>query len=478
MFVSKPLRPIFCLLIMVILAACMPVTPQEPGSNPNAPLKPATPTPEIFNPLDPSPTPARSDLPLTCQVTDLNVFIDRAAGYCFAYPLDFSPGDERSGQPIVLGPALDDNPEPLRASLAVDLLPVPGGSDLTALVDGYLASLGELPWAIERLPLTLGGAPAEMLEPVPGLGSARVVLLLHGDTLFNLTFHPVGIEAANTDLEALYQTVTGSFAFLVNPDETAGTRRTVTWFEFGETISVSFDPLLAPWVIARTAPAVQPSGQILYAEAHPANAEFVFYGFYGGRVYDLPLFPVDNRLAQVKIFRTEDFPGYGDDHPSGFTGQLEALKVLIADGVGSDRCESPHSGASGPLPYLPWINMAQTFCAQPQILEFAGGRGVRYITQFSQGPGPVLDQQVFYTFQGLTDDGRFYIAAFFPTETGIFPVEPPPCPECGDADYNPFDAWAAVLSDQLRLLNAVSGAEFSPDLALLDDLIASIRIGE
>jgi hypothetical protein len=48
----------------------------------------ATPTPEVFIPLNPSPTPSDSDLPLTCQVTDLNVSLDRAAGYCFGLHLE------------------------------------------------------------------------------------------------------------------------------------------------------------------------------------------------------------------------------------------------------------------------------------------------------------------------------------------------------------------------------------------------------
>jgi len=478
MSAGKYLRPLLYLVFTIGLAACMPVAPQEPGSNPGAVSDPATPTPEVFNPLDPSPTAPDSDLPLTCQVTDLNVFIDRAAGYCFAYPAHFGLRERPTDKPAVLGPARDDGPDPLRASLEIDLLPVPAGSDLAALTDAYLASIGEPPWPVERTRMSLGGEPAEMLEPVPGRGSSRIVLLVHGEDLFTLAFHPVDADLAKRDLADLYQTVTGSFAFLSEPDASTRTSRAVTWFEFGETIHLSYDPLLAPWVVARTAAAVPPSDQILYAEAHPASAEFVFYGYDGGRLFDLPLLPIDNRYAQVKVFRTEDFPGYGDDHPSGFTGQLGALKDLLAEGVDPARCEKPYLTEQGSLPYLPWINMAQTFCAQLEIVAFDGGQGIRYITQFAQGPGPVLEGQVFYTFQGLTDDGRFYIAAFFPVSTGVFPTEPPTSPECCDADTDPVEVWAEVLAEQLVQLNALPGDLFTPDLAQLDDLVASIRIGE
>ncbi len=50
--------------------------------------------------LDPSPTPSDSTLPLTCQVTDLKVYINEMDGYCFAYPMRFTLGDQPSDQPV------------------------------------------------------------------------------------------------------------------------------------------------------------------------------------------------------------------------------------------------------------------------------------------------------------------------------------------------------------------------------------------
>ena len=131
-----------------------------------------------------------------------------------------------------------------------------------------------------------------------------------------------------------------------------------------------------------------------------------------------------------------------------------------------------------PLPFLPWVNYQQVFCSQPSVVEFNSGKGIRYITYFSQGPNPVLDYEVFYTFQGLTDDDQFYISAFFPVTTGIFPVEPPPCPRCGDADYNPIDDLNAILGEQLNQLNGLSAQGFSPSLDLLDDVVSSIQISQ
>jgi hypothetical protein len=90
----------------------------------------------------------------------------------------------------------------------------------------------------------------------------------------------------------------------------------------------------------------------------------------------------------------------------------------------------------------------------------------------------VLDREVFYTFQGLTDDGHFYVAAFFPVETGIFPEEPPACTQCADPNYDPVAEWTRVLSDQLTQLNAQAEDQFAPSLTVLDNLIESIQIGQ
>src|SRR4026208_689226 len=69
-------RTFFLALIFILLYGCI--------SNPNA-SQPATSTPEGMARLNPSPTDSNNTLPLTCQVTDLNVYINAANGYCLAY---------------------------------------------------------------------------------------------------------------------------------------------------------------------------------------------------------------------------------------------------------------------------------------------------------------------------------------------------------------------------------------------------------
>ena len=436
-------------------------------------------TPEIFIGLAPSPTPPDSSLPLTCQVTDLGVYVNEEWGYCFAYPGTFALDTSNAVEGVLAlyGPTLEDSTNPVRASLEITAQAVPEGSNFTRLVDAYVMSFRELSEPLLREPGMLGGRYTEILEPVPGLLSSRVMIALHNNTLYTLRFHPSDLEITKADLDALTQTVTGSFVFLPRISNPVSQLQTVSWYEFGQNISLSYDSILAPWVDAWTVPALPLDGEILFAEAHPTYAQIRFLGFQGGRPYDLPLLPFEDRMAQVRVFPTADFPGFGDDSPKGFVNQMRALKDLLETGVDPARCAQPLAGKPG-LPYLPWINMQQTFCAQPQIVEFSGGKGIRFLTYYSQGPNPVLDQQVFYTFQGLTGNEQFYVAAFFPVETGIFPTEPPACTQCADPNYDPFAEWNALLADQLTQLNAQPEDKFAPSLQLLDEVIKSIYVGK
>lgn len=456
------------LLAVILLAACVPpanIDSTEPPS-----VEPATPTPEVFNPLNPSPTPSTSALPLSCQVTDLKVYVNEAAGYCFAYPENFDL-DERQAPDIVglYSPALDQTLEPVRAGLGITVLPLPEGSDLNRLVDAYLAqaSLQNLPWSIERSSLALGGQPAVQLEDVPGGARSRLLMALHQDVLFMLHFIPLHVVVAEADFAALFQTVTGSFAFYKEADRAQlnSGLHAVRWYEYGQTITLTVDPRLAPLAEAVTVSAV-PLGEGLFSESHPAYVQFRLLGFQGGQPYDLPLAPVENRLAQVMVFQTADFANFDNDTPYDFPSQQQALADLLQTGITPERCDQPLAGYEQALPFLPWLNAQQVFCTQPKVIEFASGQGLRYLTHYAQGPSPILDHQVFYTFQGLTHDGRFYIAAFFPVTTGVFPTE-------AQANIDPNDL--ATLTEKITALNNLAEADFAPSLTSLDALIGSLQ---
>jgi len=143
--------------------------------------------------------------------------------------------------------------------------------------------------------------------------------------------------------------------------------------------------------------------------------------------------------------------------------QIETLRNLLAE-----RGTIP----TGELPLLPLTNSAQVFHAQAQYLEFGNSQGLRFISQHSQDPHPImLSQELFYTFQGFTDDDAYYVAAFFPLTTAVLPdkIEV----EDWDAFHADYDAY---LSETTAVLDQLPATEFTPDLTLLDAVVTSLQI--
>jgi hypothetical protein len=469
--------------LCLLLAACTPAVALEPVvTGEPAPTAAVEPTATLEPPAAPAPTASPAPTPAApqaCIVPGQQTYTQER--YCFAYPADFTLEEHKeSGVTILYGQALDEGPDPVRVSMGVSMQRVPPGSNLARLVDDFRSQnyLQGLPWEIVRTAHVLGGEPAESLDDLPGRLSYRQVMAIHGEILYTLIFNPSDNPAAHADLERLFETVMGSFTFLegaAQPLPDPGPQ-VVSWFEFEHRFTLTYDPSLALWSEPWTTAAVPLGPEVMFADSHPSYAQFRFLGLRGGMVYQLP-YPL--RAAEVMVFRTADFTSYDQDLPTDFLGQQEALSGLLRDGLDPQACahsmvevevETPFL-----LPFLPWVHSKQLLCAQPLEIEFSGGRGIRYLTHFTPAPGPVLEGTVFYTFQGLTEDGQFYVSAVFPVMTGIFPINPPvDYPGCID----PATAGdcAALLAEGLAKLGAQPGSTFDPTLETLDALVRSIRI--
>jgi hypothetical protein len=145
--------------------------------------------------------------------------------------------------------------------------------------------------------------------------------------------------------------------------------------------------------------------------------------------------------------------------------RVTALQSLISGGT---------PGAAE-LPVLPIQNAAQQFHARYQVIPFANGSGTRYITQYAQFFDPINNHDMFYTFQGLSSDGKYWISAILPVSNPVLPADGtnPPNGQSWDDFGNNFPTYIADITTQL---NAQPMENFSPGIAMLDALVASIRI--
>jgi hypothetical protein len=125
------------------------------------------------------------------------------------------------------------------------------------------------------------------------------------------------------------------------------------------------------------------------------------------------------------------------------------------------------------MPFLPLVNAKQVMHAHIQYLDFKNGQGVRYLTEFSQGIVPINNYELIYTYQGLTSDGQYYVAAVLPVNHPSLPAdgkvtgkEPPEF----NTDYPTY------LANVARALDPQAANTYTPDLTQLDAMMRSLEI--
>ena len=134
------------------------------------------------------------------------------------------------------------------------------------------------------------------------------------------------------------------------------------------------------------------------------------------------------------------------------------------------------------LPVLPFLNEIQTFAAKIQVMPFQNGQGVRFLTEYGQSATSANNQDLFYQFQGLTDDGMDYITAVLPiTSTDLSESnDPAAAVPMGGVDFptmgDPNADWEGYYTAVTELLNATPLENFYPAIDQLDALIKSIQV--
>jgi Leucine-rich repeat (LRR) protein len=163
---------------------------------------------------------------------------------------------------------------------------------------------------------------------------------------------------------------------------------------------------------------------------------------------------------QILIYPAEEFRAMSEVA----SRRIESLQEILS--------ERPMT-LTGEIPFLPLINAAQVFQAQIQYLDFQSGSGVRFITQYSQEAIPIINQSIFYTFQGLSNDGAYYIAALFPVSAPVLPDE---LELSTEESISIGENYATYLSEIVQALESLPDSEYEPDLTLLDEIIQTLEV--
>ena len=129
---------------------------------------------------------------------------------------------------------------------------------------------------------------------------------------------------------------------------------------------------------------------------------------------------------------------------------------------------------------LPQALINGVISAQVQEVQFQSGRGVRYLTQVNQVPVPINSKGLFYYFQGLTTDGRYFVQVILPVYAPFLPTDDSPnSPAPADGvpfDWNNYNSLPQYLDAVTQKLNTAVSGDFTPRLAHLDKLVQSILV--
>ena len=216
------------------------------------------------------------------------------------------------------------------------------------------------------------------------------------------------------------------------------------------TVTVSVDVSgVAQDFTSQVIEAVSPSADGPWWEAMPQYTLLTLQGY-----------PTPAHLLETQIFV---FPVEGLSVNESTAGMVESLQALLQSQQAGDR-----------MPYLPLYNAAQVMHAQVSYLDFKNGRGVRYLTQFDQAPLPINNYELHYTFQGLTSDGKYYVAAVLPVNLPALPMDA--SVDLNNPPANFMEDFPTYLSDTVDMLNGQPAGAFSPDLSALDAMIESLEI--
>lgn len=161
--------------------------------------------------------------------------------------------------------------------------------------------------------------------------------------------------------------------------------------------------------------------------------------------------------------------------------------TVLSEGAG--RCiaklQAILNGSAAPmsdnLPCIASFNAGQLFAAQIRTVKFANGSGVRFLTEYGQYFATANNHDLFYQFQGLTDDGKYYILAILPVSHPLlaFDDNPETIPPTGGIPFPGYDNESAMIAyydDVILLLDSAADQAFQPALTSLDALIQSINI--
>lgn len=344
---------------------------------------------------------------------------------------------EKCGRPVTI----TATPEPVPPPVTDVPAPAGGGSKkwlafglVGAVIAGVIicAAVGLLGWYFfQQFGDKTGQVSTEDSQVVPVIETSKV---------------PAAVATATT---AALQPATLQPTAVVLPVTAVPVNNTQTFASHG--ISFAYDTSLATDFDIELVEE-QSGGAVMEWEAMPQHLQLIVRGYPQTE---------SSLQAGISLFPVEDYyrvnPNIGDNHAT----LQQMLMMRRTDDL------------PDPLPFFLFWNAGQVIAVKVAYIDFEGGSGVRYLTQYASDVYPINNLGLFYSFQGLTDDGKTLISAVMPVSNPILPD-----PQIILADPAFYDEHETYLEVVKADLTAQPDDSFSPSLELLDELFAPLQVEE
>ncbi len=178
------------------------------------------------------------------------------------------------------------------------------------------------------------------------------------------------------------------------------------------------------------------------------------------RVIDLQGYPLTNTFLQPKI-HIIPAPDY----------------FIMAEGAlmtGNELMEMMESRDTHPksLPILPLVNAAPVMIARVNYIETEQLHGVEAVTLLAQSFAVINNYSMIYTFQGITNDEKYWIGIVLPVTQNSLPADDSVIP---GGDFQAFaDQYETYSSEVEATLDSAALGSFSPTYDVIQGVINSI----
>jgi hypothetical protein len=258
-------------------------------------------------------------------------------------------------------------------------------------------------------------------------------------------------------------------------------------------VSFSFEPSLASSVEVATIPAVLEG---MPADIVPEHPSFTLRGYPRLKSMalgdpELKVFPIAKFREAVSTASKEDaknvvYPSNPPDWTTYFDEEVRTLKLLLAAKPSQVRVglflakARGEPGCSAKMPFLPMYEACMTFVTHLGYVNFKNGKGVFFLTQWDRETTQISNEGLRYVYQGITDDGRYWVYAVFSVTAPFLPTgEEPEVVAWDEKNYllsHKSKEYQDYLRPVLGKLEELPANKFQPNLELLDRLIQSLEV--